>query len=42
LHPRDNDMLINNLKRLRDLGNTLLIVEHDEEIMKEADYIIDI
>ncbi len=42
LHPRDNDMLINNLKRLRDIGNTLLIVEHDEEIMKEADYIIDI
>ncbi len=42
LHPRDNEMLINNLKKLRDIGNTLLIVEHDEDIMKEADYIIDI
>lgn len=42
LHPRDNDMLINNLKKLRDIGNTLLIVEHDEDIMKQADYIIDI
>jgi len=42
LHPKDNDMLISNLKKLRDIWNTLLIVEHDEEIMKEADYIIDI
>ncbi len=42
LHPRDNDMLIDNLKRLRDIWNTLLIVEHDEDIMREADYIIDI
>ncbi len=42
LHPRDNDMLISNLKKLRDIGNTLLIVEHDEDIMREADYIIDI
>lgn len=42
LHPRDNDMLINNLKKLRDIWNTLLIVEHDEDIMREADYIIDI
>ena len=42
LHPRDNDMLIDNLKKLRDLWNTLIIVEHDEEIMREADYIIDI
>lgn len=42
LHPRDNDMLIDNLKKLRDIGNTLLIVEHDEDIMKKADYIIDI
>ncbi|MDD4151334.1 MAG: excinuclease ABC subunit UvrA, partial [Candidatus Gracilibacteria bacterium] len=42
LHPRDNDMLIENLKKLRDLGNTLIIVEHDEDIMRNADYIVDI
>lgn len=42
LHPRDNDMLIENLKRLRDIWNTLIVVEHDEDIMKNADYIIDI
>lgn len=42
LHPRDNDMLIENLKKLRDIWNTLIIVEHDEDIMKESDYIIDI
>lgn len=42
LHPKDNDMLIENLKKLRDIGNTLIIVEHDEDIMKECDYIIDI
>jgi len=42
LHPRDNDMLINNLKRLRDIWNTLIVVEHDEDIMKNADHIIDI
>lgn len=42
LHPRDNDMLINNLKKLRDIWNTLIIVEHDEDIMREADHIIDI
>ncbi len=42
LHPRDNDMLINNLKALRDIWNTLIIVEHDEDIMRESDYIIDI
>ncbi len=42
LHPRDNDMLINNLKKLRDIGNTLIVVEHDEDIMRESDYIIDI
>jgi excinuclease ABC subunit A len=35
-------MLIENLKKLRDIGNTLIIVEHDEDIMKNADYIIDI
>lgn len=42
LHPRDNDMLIHNLKKLRDIGNTLIVVEHDEDIMRESDYIIDI
>ncbi len=42
LHPRDNDMLISNLKALRDIWNTLIIVEHDEDIMRESDYIIDI
>jgi len=42
LHPRDNNMLIKNLKALRDIWNTLIVVEHDEDIMREADYIIDI
>ncbi|MDD3145230.1 MAG: excinuclease ABC subunit UvrA [Candidatus Gracilibacteria bacterium] len=42
LHPRDNDMLIDNLKKLRDIGNTLIVVEHDEDIMRECDHIIDI
>ncbi|MFT4282865.1 MAG: excinuclease ABC subunit UvrA [Candidatus Woesearchaeota archaeon] len=42
LHQRDNEKLINTLKRLRDLGNTLIVVEHDEETMLEADHIIDI
>lgn len=42
LHPRDNDMLIVNLKKLAKLGNTVVVVEHDEDIMKESDYIIDI
>jgi excinuclease ABC subunit A len=42
LHQRDNAQLIATLKRLRDLGNTVLVVEHDEETMLEADYIIDI
>ena len=42
LHQRDNGKLIATLKRLRDLGNTLVIVEHDEETIREADYIIDI
>lgn len=42
LHPRDNQRLIKVLKKLRDLGNTVIVVEHDEEIMKAADYIIDI
>ncbi len=42
LHQRDNERLIKTLTRLRDLGNTLLVVEHDEETMRAADYIIDI
>lgn len=42
LHPRDNQKLIGTLKRLRDLGNTVIVVEHDEETIKSADYIIDI
>ena len=42
LHQRDNDKLINTLKMLRDLGNTLIVVEHDEDTMLAADYIVDI
>ncbi len=42
LHQRDNDKLIKTLKKLRDLGNTVIVVEHDEEAICEADYIIDI
>ena len=42
LHPKDTERLIEVLKDLRDLGNTVIVVEHDEDIMKEADYIIDI
>ena len=42
LHQRDNDMLIKTLLRLRNLGNTLIVVEHDEDTMKNADYIVDI
>ncbi|MEG0597471.1 MAG: excinuclease ABC subunit UvrA, partial [Oscillospiraceae bacterium] len=42
LHQRDNDMLLETMKRLRDLGNTLLVVEHDEDTMRAADYIVDI
>lgn len=41
LHQRDNDRLIKSLKRMRDLGNTLIVVEHDEETMRSADYLID-
>ena len=41
LHQRDNDRLITTLKALRDIGNTVLVVEHDEDTMKESDYIID-
>ncbi|KIU22240.1 Excinuclease ABC subunit A [Weissella cibaria] len=42
LHQRDNDRLINSLKQMRDLGNTLIVVEHDDDTMKAADYIIDV
>ena len=42
LHQRDNDKLLATLKRLRDLGNTLIVVEHDEDTMRAADYLIDI
>ena len=42
LHQRDNDKLIESLKRLRDLGNTLIVVEHDEDTMRAADYIVDV
>lgn len=42
LHQRDNEKLIHTLKNMRDLGNTLIVVEHDDEIMREADYLIDI
>jgi len=41
LHQRDNDMLINTLKNLRDIGNTVIVVEHDEDTIKNADHIID-
>ena len=41
LHPRDNDRLISTLKHLRDLGNTVVVVEHDEDTMRAADYLID-
>ena len=42
LHQRDNERLINSLKELRDLGNSVIVVEHDEQMMREADWIIDI
>jgi excinuclease ABC subunit A len=41
LHPRDNDRLIRSLERLRDLGNSVVVVEHDEELMRHADHIVD-
>ncbi|MBV8677175.1 MAG: excinuclease ABC subunit UvrA, partial [Planctomycetaceae bacterium] len=41
LHPRDNDRLIATLQRLRDVGNTVIVVEHDEETMRAADYLVD-
>ena len=42
LHQRDNDKLLDTLKRLRDLGNTLIVVEHDEDTMRAADFIVDV
>lgn len=42
LHQRDNDKLIATLKKLRDLGNTLIVVEHDEDTIKSADYVVDV
>jgi excinuclease ABC subunit A len=42
LHQRDNDKLIGTLKRLRDLGNTVIVVEHDEDTMRSADYLVDV
>ena len=42
LHQKDNDRLINSLKEMRDLGNTLIVVEHDEDTMRAADYLVDI
>ncbi|WP_291650640.1 excinuclease ABC subunit UvrA [Clostridium sp.] len=42
LHQRDNDRLINTLKNLRDIGNTVIVVEHDEDTIREADFIVDI
>ena len=42
LHQKDNDKLLNTLKNLRDLGNSLIVVEHDEDTMLAADYVVDI
>ena len=42
LHQRDNDRLIGSLKKMRDIGNTLIVVEHDEDTMMAADYLIDV
>ena len=41
LHPRDNDRLLDTLARLRDMGNTVVVVEHDEDTMRAADHIVD-
>lgn len=41
LHQRDNDRLLETLKRLRDLGNTVLVVEHDEDAIRQADWLVD-
>src|SRR6202044_685904 len=42
LHPRDNDRLLDTLTRLRDMGNTVLVVEHDAETIERADYVVDL
>ncbi len=42
LHPRDNDLLIGNLKKLAEIGNTVVVVEHDEDVMAAADYVVDV
>ena len=42
IHQRDNRRLINSLKKLRDAGNTVIVVEHDKDMMLEADYVIDV
>ena len=42
LHQRDNDKLLNTLCRLRDLGNSLIVVEHDEDTIRAADYVVDV
>ncbi|MBO1919938.1 hypothetical protein J4710_06975 [Staphylococcus xylosus] len=42
LHQRDNDRLINTLKEMRDLGNTLIVVEHDDDTMRAADFLVDV
>ncbi len=42
LHQRDNDRLLDSLRKMRDLGNTLIVVEHDEDTMRSADYLIDV
>src|SRR5207253_9761254 len=42
LHQRDNARLLDSLKRLRDIGNTVLVVEHDEETIRSADYVVDL
>lgn len=42
LHQKDNDKLLRTLKNLRDIGNTVVVVEHDEDTMREADFLVDI
>ena len=42
LHPRDNQRLIDSLKRLRDLENSILVVEHDRDMIESADYVVDL
>jgi excinuclease ABC subunit A len=42
LHQRDNDRLLQTLRNLRDMGNTVLVVEHDEDAIRSADYVVDI